>query len=80
MVIHWGRLTQLQAVVVGLSQEMALYRDVVRRQNEMLQIQTDLIMVMDEENRRRIGSLERRIDPRGRPSGIQSSSIWILMR
>ena len=64
-----GRLTQLQAVVVGMSWELEILGDVVRRQLEMLQIQKDLILAMDEEQQRRIRSLERRMDPRGRTFG-----------
>ena len=62
-------LTQLQAVVVGMSRELEMLGDMARHQSELLQIQQELILAMDMENQRRIGALERRMDPRGKTLG-----------
>ena len=62
-------MTQLQVVVVGMSWELEMFGGVVRRQSETLQIQWDLIMAIDKEQRRRISSLERRIDLWGQTFG-----------
>ena len=74
--VIWGRLTeaegqlaQLQAVVVGMSWELEMLGDIARCQGELLQIQWELIMAIDKEQQRRIQSLERKLDPRGRTFG-----------
>ena len=59
-------LTQAQAIIVGQSREIKMLGDVVQQKSELLGIHWELILELDQENRRRFGVLERMLDPQGR--------------
>ena len=58
-------LTQLQVMIVGQRREIDMLGDVVWWQSELLGIHWELILQMDQENRRRFKRVERMLDPWG---------------
>ena len=59
----------MQAIVVGQSREIEMLGGVVRQQSELLEIHRELILGLDQENRRRFEVVERMLDPWGRTFG-----------
>ena len=59
------RANQLQALLVGVYQEVDLLVGVVTHQLEVLEIYRRLILELDQEHRRRFKRLERMMDPQG---------------
>ena len=64
-----ARLTQAQAIIVGMSREIEMLGDVVQRQSELLGVHRGLILELDQENQRRFERIERMLDLRGRTFG-----------
>ena len=64
-----ARLTQLQVIVMGQSREIEMLGGVVTCQSELLGIHQELILELDQENRRRFERVERMLDLRGRTFG-----------
>ena len=63
------RLEQHQAILRAQTQELELIGGVVARQTEVIEAQRRLIYGMEEEFNRKLGQLERMIDPVGRSLG-----------
>ena len=56
-------LTQMQTLAVGMCQEIDLLGGVLVRQSELLDIQQQLILELDQENRWKFERIERMLDP-----------------
>ena len=63
------RANQLQALLMLARWEINLLSGVVVRQSKVLDIQCQLILNLDQENRRRFERVERMLDPWGRTFG-----------
>ena len=59
------RANQLQVLLVGARREVDLLAGVVTHQSELLNIHQQLILELDQENRRKFERLERMMDPWG---------------